>query len=220
METDNYDTFCCRLCGEIEAFENSLFSRKYPHILKQNKFWERPHFQVMLPIGPFCEGHLLIVSKEHALSFGHLGRDVLSELTGLIDEISNFLKKHYYVNRIIFFEHGPYSFAKRGSSCLDHAHMNIMPIADTFHLIEHASIHFSFKPVKLDQLNMFVKKKTPYLFFCCPIEGSFAAEVPFGESQFFRKLLLTTTNEKNWDWNSNPRPDIISKMAVLLKNIE
>lgn len=210
--------FSCRLCIEINDFEKSLFAEKYPNLLSQNVFFERSRLQVMLPIGPFCEGHLLIALKKHEWSFGHLGKNILPELAELIDEISCFLKTHLHRNRIIVFEHGPVSMTQRGGCCLEHAHMNTMPIPDSFALFNTASKFITFVPTELHQLEDFIRRGEPYLFFSCPREGSFAAVAPIGSTQFFRKLLASTTPGKSWDWRSDPNFDTVKAMVALLKS--
>ncbi len=209
----------CRLCIEINDFENSLFYKKYSKILIQNCFFERSQIQVMIPIGPYCLGHLLIASKQHEWSFGHIGKDIIPEVLDLVNDVSSFLKKHFKNGRIIVFEHGPLSSVERGGACLSHAHFNVLPIPDIFPLYEKASKHHNFKPIKFHQLEDFIKRGEAYLFFHCPLEGTFAAPAPIGSTQFFRKLLASSDIEGNWDWRTDPKVDIVQKMAELLKDL-
>ena len=209
----------CRLCIEINDFENSLFYKKYPKILAQNVFFERSQVQVMIPIGPYCPGHLLIASKRHEWSFGHIGKDIIPEVLDLVDDVSSFLKEHFKKERIIVFEHGPLSFEERGGACLSHAHFNILPIPGTVSLFKKASKLLDFKPIKFTQIEDFIGRGVPYLFFHCLLEGTFAAPAPIGSTQFFRKLLASSGIEENWDWRNDPKIDIVQKMAELLKDL-
>ncbi|MCU0288978.1 MAG: hypothetical protein MUF15_21610, partial [Acidobacteria bacterium] len=68
MKMDKSDRFSCRLCVEINDFNNSLFYGKYSGVLNQNIYIARSRIQVMIPIGPYCPGHLLIASKSHEWS--------------------------------------------------------------------------------------------------------------------------------------------------------
>lgn len=219
MKMDKSNRSSCRLCVEINDFKNSLFYEQYQEILNQNIFFERSRVQVMIPIGPYCPGHLLIASKRHEWSFGHIGKDIIPEVLNLIDDVSCFLKKHFKKERIIVFEHGPLSSEERGGACLSHAHFNILPIPDAFPLYEKASKHLNFKPIKFHQLEDFVKRREPYLFFHCPREGTFAAPAPIGSTQFFRKLLASSNPESNWDWRGDPKADIVKEMAEILKDL-
>lgn len=208
----------CRLCVEIDDFERSLFHEKYPENLTQNVFFERTRTHVMIPIGPYCPGHLLIASRRHEWSFGHFHEDIIPELLNLIDDVSHFLKKHLDKERIVVFEHGPLSSHERGGACLNHAHFNILPIPNTFPLYQKASELLDFKPIELHQLGDFIKRGEPYLFFHCSREGTFGAAAPIGCTQFFRKVLASSHPGNGWDWRSDPKVEVVRKMANLLKD--
>lgn len=212
-----YDKNECRLCVEIDNFKESLFAKKYPTILSKNTFFESSQLQLMIPVGPFCEGHLLIATKSHEWSFGHLGKEIIPELTKLIEDVSNFLKVRYNKKRIIIYEHGPVSRIKLGGCCLAHAHMNIMPIPESIPILELALRHLNFVPTKFDQLKDFIEREEPYLFFQCPREGSFAVEAPIGTTQFFRKLLASTNHGGSWDWRKNLNINTVKSMVALLE---
>ncbi len=218
MTTDYGSQFYCRLCVEINDFENSLFAEKYPNVITHNAFFESSQIQVMIPIGPLRMGHLLIASKNHAWSFGHISKQVILELNEVINSVSEFLRNYCDANRVIVFEHGALSTTQSGGSCLNHAHMNIMPIPATFPLFEMASRYIEFVPTELHQVGAYPERGEPYLFFQCSREGSFAAAAPIGSTQFFRKLLASGTPECHWDWRVDPRTDLVVSMAALLRD--
>ncbi len=208
----------CRLCKEIEDFRDSLFVKKCPGILKKNMFFETKRLQIMIPIGPLFDGHLLIATRSHYWSYAELGVSIIPELEKLIDFTIDFLHSEYRAKRVIVFEHGAISKTERGGCCLDHAHMNIVPIPETFELLMKASRHFKFSPVQIISLEKFVLKKTPYLFFKCSQEGSYAAPASASINQFFRKLLAPVTPMGNWDWRSNYRIDSMKATATALES--
>ena len=207
----------CRLCVEINDFDLSEFSKEYPDIVKQNTFLETQRLQAMIPYGPFCEGHLLIVSKTHMWSFGHLGEDIIPELSQLINDVTSFVEARY--GRTIVFEHGPMSRTQPGGCCLEHAHINVMPIPDSFQLFESTSKHVTLEPTELHQLKDFAKRAEPYLFFMCPREGSFAAKATDVPSQFFRRLLAASSSGRTWDWRTNPNSEAVEAIASFLSEL-
>lgn len=213
----NYSTanseFECRLCTEIYDFDNSLFARTYPGALTKNAFLETAKLQVMIPIGPFCEGHVLVATKEHAWSFGHVSTETLSELASTTDKLRSLLRQNY--SQIVMFEHGPMSTEQRGGCCLDHCHMNLLPIPSSLSVLVSASKFFDFTPYDIHDLPEFVEKHQPYLFFQSQ-EGSFAAPTPEGTTQFFRKLLASQMPGRTWDWRDNPHPDFIKATIAIL----
>lgn len=210
----------CRLCNEIGDFSNSQFRQIYPNIVTGNSYLKQSNVEVKIPIGPLCDGHLLISSTKHAWSFGHLGPSVLTELNLVMDRIIKFLKAEYSTDRIVFFEHGPFSDTQKGGCCLDHAHINILPVKSSINLLESTSKYFDFFQCSFSELSKFPDEEVPYLFFSCPIEGSYAAKASLGTTQFFRKVLAELTDDGEWDWRKNYRPDIVYKMHKLLSNLQ
>lgn len=215
MDMLDDDDFDCRLCVEIRDFDNSLFAHTYPGVLSRNAFFETDYLQVMIPAGPLCEGHLLAAAKEHAWSFGHVSQDILLDLITLLSKVTDFLKARY--GRIILFEHGPMSKLRRGGCCLEHAHMNILPIPESFNVLAEASKYLSFMPTDIYQLKTFVERDEPYIFFQSQEEGSFAAPAPEGANQFFRKLLVSEMPGSEWDWRSHPQHEFVKAMVNMMK---
>ena len=213
MRYINNEFLNCRLCVEINDFDNSLFANKYPGILKKNEFFRLKNTQVMIPIGPLCYGHLLIVSRSHECSFGHADERVIDELKTQIHRVKSYLLEICRGKNIIVFEHGPLSQNERGSCCLIHAHMNIIPIRKEFNVLDNASNILDFAPIKIDELGRFIQMQKPYIFFHCFKEGSFGAIAPLGTTQFFRKLLKAESPDNTWDWRSNARGGIVRLMA-------
>jgi ATP adenylyltransferase len=216
-KAEQYDTEC-RLCVEINSFEDSLFAQRYPGVLQRNAFFETSRLQVMIPVGPFCEGHLLIAAREHEWSFAHLGRSIVQELEELIAKVTQVIEGHWLA-RVVVFEHGPMSHAMRGGCCLEHAHMNILPVAGSISVLDAALKCAPFKPVQLCDLEGFARRGEPYLFFMEPQNGSFATVAPTTTSQFFRRLLAAAQPGTPWDWRATRNPDAVrATKDVLLQH--
>ena len=201
----------CRLCDEIDNFEESLFAAQYPGIANSSVLFVTTRLRAMLPIGPFCEGHLLVVSKKHVPSFAHLGHSILPELSSFLENIVRLISDRY--GRTMVFEHGAMSMTQRGGCCLVHAHMNVMPIPKTLHLLDIMSKYGNFSSAKLEELIQFVNRNQPYLFFRCEKEGSYSALAPEGSSQLFRRAIASAIPGKKWDWRDHPQASIVRMMA-------
>lgn len=205
----------CRLCKEIEDFENSLFAQRYPGLVNRNVFFETDGIQVMLPIGPFCEGHVLVVAKNHAWSFAHILEEVRLELVSVVERVGALLGARY--GRLLLFEHGPMSRARLGGCCLEHAHMNMMPVPASLNVRKAAARFVRFFPSELRELGGFVERGEAYLFFKCAREGSFAGAAPEGCSQFFRQLVAREAGGRPWDWRANPRTEAQKGTLAVLR---
>lgn len=206
----------CRLCCEIDDYSTSLFASIYPGVVRQNCFLESQRLQVMLPIGPLFEGHLLLSSRGHAQSFGHLMSGILAELEVRLHEVRELLTRHY--GRVVVFEHGAFSDALPGSCCLTHAHLNIVPIPKRLDVKSVISRVPQLVPMELGGVRAFVEGKQPYLFFMSDDGRSYGAKAHGAPSQLFRKLLADAAGRREWDWRAGPKRDAV--LATLGKLID
>ena len=157
----------CRLCNEILSFSESLFQEIYCANLKQNCFFESKNFQAMIPIGPINRGHLIVATKKHYVSMACLDRSKIYELYSIIQAISDFYLDRYKSKKILYFEHGP-ALNSVGACCLDHAHINILPLMSSHSIISRINSDDSrlfFERSSLHDLNRFSDGVMPYLFF-------------------------------------------------------
>ena len=88
--------------------------------------YEDDHFLVMPPLGEFMPGGLLLLSREHLLSFAHLPPDQFDHLERLVQAVQRVLVECWGVAPLVF-EHGPAPDAGKGVCCVDHAHLNLFP---------------------------------------------------------------------------------------------
>jgi len=175
------------------------------------------NFCVMPSIGPLTEGHLLILPKEHYLSYAHIPIVRYNEL-GQIKSATKLLLQEVY-HCPVFFEHGPMSETLRGGCCYDHAHIHAIPlkidIEDEFH-------GFGFTPRKIDKLEGLIQQKDrnmPYLFFENQYGEKFVCDAPIVESQFIRKLLaIKAEKRENIFWQQNLNIGLVVSSLQSLKS--
>lgn len=115
-------TFCAELTGEET---NNLLRIVLREGCTTRVVRETENFVVLPTIGQIVEGYLLIVSKQHYLSFGHIPAQCFREFMNLKEETRQVLSEVY--TSPIFFEHGPISESKRGGCCVEHAHLHVVP---------------------------------------------------------------------------------------------
>lgn len=205
----------CRLCDEINEFASSLFACVYPNLVARNAFLETRMLQVMLPIGPLKRGHILIASRQHALSFGHILAQVQSDLTFILDKVLPVIRR--VTGRVLIFEHGPMSDQLRGACCLDHAHLNIIPVPQDLDVVALVARSVDPLPIPIDGLAQFVAQRKPYLFCSVPGEFSLTAAAPPDSSQFFRRIIAYGTGQRDWDWRIHPKAELLQATAAMLE---
>lgn len=136
MNIPMYDD--CPFCG----VDDPKFRAKQENTV----FLETENFVVTPTRGSFVEGYLLIVTKEHFLSFGRLPDHLFAEFRQIHRTVTERLRPVY--GPIITFEHGGNGgFADRGGSCIEHAHMHIVPYSDNpWQLVESDYLWTSVRP--------------------------------------------------------------------------
>jgi len=113
-------------CDEIAGESDITFKRVYGGAPPSRKIASTKSFVVIADLSPLTVGHLLILPRDHYLSFAGVVHDHLDELHGLLDWL---IPKY----RTTF---GPPTILEHGSSpdfdhsaCITHAHWHLIPIA-------------------------------------------------------------------------------------------
>lgn len=203
MKTDEDYRSICSFCAEIERLpEHNLFHQMmgkeigYTYILK-----ETDNFVVMPGIGSLMPGYLLIVPRDHVLSFGHLSATYDDELNKLLQILERWLVATYH-SSVIFFEHGPASFTERGGSCTDHAHLHFVPIQTQIDLVSVMQRDFTVRQVQtMAALRDQIARKIPYLFLRHHDGTMYVCDAPNAISQYLRRDLVRQLELGDvWDW--------------------
>jgi len=157
-------------------------------------------FYLAPDIAPMMDGHLLLVSCEHIVSFGGLPPDfddAIAKYTGFVSR----LFESTYGAAPVFFEHGGGSNGDAGA-CIDHAHWHCVPgSADIITSMVEARFGKG-NPADVDALRSLRSNNRNYLYVRYASGEGRAFPVEMVPSQFFRQVLAATTNEEAWRWRS------------------
>jgi ATP adenylyltransferase len=166
-------------------------------------------------LGQIVEGYLLIVTKQHHISFGAAPEDLYPELEAVQDKVRDVLTRHYCAP--LFFEHGPASENLRGGCCVDHAHIHAVPagvsvfddLAELFRYSEMDSYDALKQKFNRGEHYFFLEEdRRRYLFSPSP-------HVP---SQLIRMIMAEKVgNADRWDWRTCPELDMLQRTLDRLK---
>ncbi len=189
----------CVFCQEFAGSEPSVYQELSDGKLRSRLVHASEHFLVFPPLGEFVEGGLLITTREHLFSMGHLPDDYYDELERLMSETAELLLAHYGC-RPLFFEHAPVAPGNKGTCCVDHAHLNVFPVRVDVHerLIKkfpHLSIG------GMCQLKALAKRKEAYLFLQTNAGTRFAYDAGLAPSQYIRRIITAELGmPERWHW--------------------
>ena len=180
---------------------------------------ESENFYAKAALGHFVFGYSLIISKEHFLSFAYLPEHLFPELEAFRD---NVLDKLHNISQhpITILEHGAINRCQRGGSCIDHAHLHLMPLdADLYPIL---SGRFSFDELgSMSEVRRFQDAQIPYLYH--QREGlrshavGLAQDVP---SQLLRRIACEALGEPElWDWRDRPLRDVLQRFTSEYKRL-
>ncbi len=86
-------------------------------------------------VGCFTEGYCLYLPTKHVTSFAFLGKVELTRVQDELYKISDILKREYS-SELIMAEHGAGSETKCGASCINHAHIHLIPVNDSLMVLK------------------------------------------------------------------------------------
>jgi diadenosine tetraphosphate (Ap4A) HIT family hydrolase len=129
MEAQPHTPSCddSRLCAELAGETAGIaFHDLYGGDPPSRQLYNTDHFTVLIDLAPLVEGHLLIVPKWHALSFGQVPPHMWGELLDLRTLVTERVTEIY--GRPTILEHGS-SSSITFSACVSHAHWHVIPVA-------------------------------------------------------------------------------------------
>lgn len=204
---------CCCFCAELANKTTTDFFRIYQGNPYNRLIAQTDDFVILPTIGQLTEGYLLIVTKKHYPSMGHLTVRQLNELKELKQKISTIVSLVY--GEPIFFEHGTATEGVGGCGVY-HAHLHVVPVAESIDLLEGSRFLKGYKIETLEPLIDKINSGKSYLFY----EDQRAVKHIFdGEgipSQFFRQILAKKLGKINWDWRNFGKEE---EMLSTLKNL-
>jgi diadenosine tetraphosphate (Ap4A) HIT family hydrolase len=180
---------------------------------------ESENFYAKAALGHFVFGYSLIISKEHFLSFAYLPEHLFPELEAFRDNVLD--KLHNICQHpITIMEHGALNRCQRGGSCIDHAHLHLMPLAADLYPI--LSERFSFGELEfMSDVRRFNDAQIPYLYY--QREGFPSHAVQLSQdvpSQTLRRIACQALGTPElWDWRNRPLRDVLQRFTSEYKRL-
>jgi diadenosine tetraphosphate (Ap4A) HIT family hydrolase len=192
----------CAFCAEFENDGLSIFASMMGEQLSSRVVYEDEYFVVMPPLGEFIEGGLLLLTREHILSFAHLRPELFAPLERLLKAICLAVGARWGVSPLVF-EHGPALEWSKGVCCVEHAHFNIFPARVELH--PHLSSRIHRRLGSVSELARLARAPHGYLF----VQENHGAqrvydgrEVP---TQLVRRLITSALGmPERWHWRDYP----------------
>lgn len=144
---------------------------------------------------PVVDYHMLILSKEHILSFGYAKDEQKIEIRQLADRLAFIFSKLNKAN-LVFFEHGNMSENISSYPSIDHAHIHVIPTNKQLECFFPAESFY----IDFNDLGGLIKEMSYYFFWEIFSGKSFAGPDYKIESQFIRKIVKGQPN--NWNWRT------------------
>ena len=180
---------------------------------------ESENFYAKAALGHFVFGYTLIISKEHFLSYAYVPEHLFPELEAFRDSVLD--KLHSICEHpITTMEHGALDRCQRGGSCIDHAHLHLMPLAPDLYPV--LSERFSFGELgSISEVRRFKDAQVPYLYYQREGLRSHAVhleqDVP---SQMLRRIACEALGEPElWDWRDKPLRDVLQRFKSEYKRL-
>lgn len=188
----------CPFCIEFDGIKNSVFRQLIGEQLNSRTLYEDNNFIIIVPIGQFVVGGLLLLSKEHIPSFAHLASNLYSELEILVNKVKVVIERFFGVPPLIF-EHGPADDKSKGKCCVDHAHLNIFPVNVDIHSKLKNRIHLKIN--NISDLERFKVLPEGYLYVDSVIHGQVVYDAEHVVSQLIRKHITQELGiPERWHW--------------------
>lgn len=180
---------------------------------------ESENFYAKAALGHFVFGYTLIISKEHFHSFAYLPEHLFPELEAFRDNVLD--KLHDLCQHpITSMEHGAMNRCQRGGSCIDHAHLHLMPLAADLYPILRERFPFG-ELGPFSELRRFKDAHIPYLYY--QREGLRSHVVPLAQdvpTQTLRRIACQSLGTPElWDWRNNPLRDHLQQFTGEYKRL-
>lgn len=156
-------------------------------------------------IAPVMEGHFLIVTKVHRNSFANTDDDTYLSL----EKAKEFLRINVFGGKkILFFEHGAVRENTAGS-CIDHAHMHVIPILFDIDIDGFIDAFVSSKKVKANKRSIMkcAKEGQPYIFYEIDKDNAWYYPVEKLPHQFFRMMVSYRFSITHYRWGEQYKTD-------------
>ncbi len=197
----------CLFCAVYDRSDNPL--NPEDSVLAESEF-----FFLKPALGQFVDGYCLVVAKEHYRTVAEMPTAAMRDLT-LFYNLSISRLAQWFESPVIAFEHGAACPAERMGSCIDHAHIHLVPTS--------ARANVSLEGLTECALPSFedihrLAAENSYLFY--EVEGQKrlwvgAQHLP---SQFMRRKLAESIElAGQWDWRYYPFRERVEAFCRLFR---
>ena len=161
---------------------------------------ETNSFVVIADIAPLNRGHILIVSKKHVTSFSLMAEKELEELENLERILADKIRSLTKSNDIISFEHGLINVKSNKGSCINHAHLHVVPCPQNIY--SYLCKDYKFRIIhSMSEIGKRTIDTDQYLLFRNKNNDLFLSTVENVPSQYFRYIYNSSDgNKKIWKW--------------------
>lgn len=190
--------FCCQLGKDLETPGRRLY--------KTN------NFSIMPTLGQIgIEGYLLLCTNEHYDGFGNVPQSLEKEFFEILKKTKDILRREYSKD-IVVFEHGPRKGCTGGGTCIDHAHMHVIPLEiDLIRSLREKHLY----PIEVQNLGILreiYSENGSYIFIEQEDKMQVARLNRLIPSQFMRKVIAEQIGKLDmWDWRQYPDYATIKK---------
>jgi diadenosine tetraphosphate (Ap4A) HIT family hydrolase len=188
----------CPFCALVEDGNSPVWKYLFGDTDGTETLFRTEHFTVILDTAPLVQGHLLVVSKDHIPSLASSAPAGRQELIETKLETEDRVRFAY--GPCTFFEHGAFSFSRNAGSCVDHAHLHIVPgIYDLSRPVSAdfpAAAEYKDYAEALDSL-----RGKPYLLFGNDASRVTGTVAPVCATQYLRRLVAGLARAHHrWNW--------------------
>lgn len=197
----------CPICGDINHICDSsgvagLFG---PAALENAILWRDTDLFLLPAPGCFVTGYLILATINHFLSFASLDNHVLGKVDTIWASIRD-QTEHLGLGNYVLFEHGSGAHS-RGSACVEHAHLHMVPCRRPRELIEALQKFFSSEAINHVSDLGNVYDGQPYIVIAFNSEVVFF-RTPVVISQLSRRIVANQWGlGDQWNWREYPQRD-------------
>lgn len=170
------------------------------HKLKQTK-----EFNIVCDVHPLCEGHILIIPKEHISCIGAYSESLFKEFESLYSDVSDFMNKTY----------GPFAVFEHGiiGQTVFHSHVHFLPFQGSFIDVIPEGEDKLEKISKLEEIKEYYKKLGKYLFISINNDMRMV-DLVLGSSRFFRdRFAVALDNPQRGNWKEMEKNYLLMQAA-------
>jgi ATP adenylyltransferase len=195
----------CLFCSVYDQLET------HPRQIEDTVLAESEFFYLKPTLGHFIEGYCLIISKDHYRTIAEIPREMMSDLVSFSDTVKRTIEEKYGPN-IVSFEHGAVCPTERMGSCIDHAHLHVVPLPTNeiprLRPIDGQDLS------SIEEIHSMTQGR-PYLYF----EADNCMTVSIGPqrlpSQYMRRVIAAAVGlDDKWDWRKNPYREKIERFCA------